>query len=154
MAANAILQSASASGSACTAVMDARTSFTAGLIASQAAVTLRGVAGQFGVVCQQDAAGFNSSVACIVTETLAAIAEVVDDSLEYVSNNIDSDTMDATYACVQTVNTSVGENNDALDEIKLELSNVNQRLDSMQQQLDTANQNLLTPQGLRDGFNK
>lgn len=61
--------------------------------------------------------------------------------------------MDATYACLQQVNTSVGENNDALDDIQLELKNVNSRLDSMQQQLDLANQYLLTPQGRRDGFN-
>lgn len=82
------------------------------------------------------------------------MAEIVDDSLEYLSGEIDSDTMDATYACLQQVNTTVGDGNDALDEIKLELQDVNQRLVDMQQQLDMANQNLLVPQGQRVGFNE
>ena len=153
MATSAAVQAAAASGN-CNAVFETRASFTAGLIASQVAVTLRGVAGQFSTVCDLDIAGFNAAAACLVTETLAAMAEIVDDSLEYLSSEIDSDTMDATYACLQDVNTSVGESNDALDEIQLELENVNTRLDVMQQQIDLANQNLLTPQGIRDGFNK
>jgi hypothetical protein len=154
MVASAALQAAAVSSGDCSAVFEARAPFTAGLIASQVAVTLRGVAGQFSTVCDLDVAGFNAAVACLVTETLAAMAEIVDDSLEYLSSEIDSDTMDATYACLQDVNTTVGESNDALDEIKLELENVNTRLDTMQQKLDQANQNLLTPQGQRDGFNK
>lgn len=153
MTANSVLQAAADSGD-CNAVLEARVSFEAGLIASQAAVTLRGVAGQFSTVCELDVAGFNGATACLVTETLAAIAEVVDDSLEYLTSAIDSDTMDATYSCLKDVNASVGESNDALNEIKLQLDQVNLRLDTMQQQLDLANQNLLTPQGQRDGFNK
>jgi hypothetical protein len=153
MATSSAVQAAAASGN-CNAVFETRASFTTGLIASQVAVTLRGVAGQFSTVCDLDVAGFNAAPACLVTETLAAMAEVVDDSLEYLTSAIDSDTMDATYACLQEVNTTVGESNDALDEIKLELENVNTRLDTMQQQLDQANLNLLTPQGQRDGFNK
>ena len=154
MASSAAVQAAAASSGDCSVVFESRAPFVAGLIASQLAVTLRGVAGQFSTVCDQVVAGFNGRSACLVTETLAALAEVVDDSLEYLTSAIDSDTMDATYVCLQEVNTTVGESNDALDEIKLELENVNTRLDTMQQQLDQANQNLLTPQGQRDGFNK
>lgn len=72
MAANAFLQAAVANGDTCNAVLLTRAPFAVGLIASQVAVTLRGVAGQFGVVCAQDAAGFNSSTACLVTETWSA----------------------------------------------------------------------------------
>lgn len=153
MAVNVFLRAAVASGDNCDAVLLPRAPFAVGLIASQLAVTLRGVAGQFSAVCEQDAAGFNSSTACLVTETIAAIAELVDDSLEYLSSESDSQTMDAIYACVQRVNTSVGESNSALDEIQTELVFVNDRLDSMQQQLDQTNEFLRTPQGLRDGFN-
>lgn len=49
MAASAALQAA-ASGGDCNTVLEMRTDFTTGLIASQAAVTLRGVAGQGRVV--------------------------------------------------------------------------------------------------------
>lgn len=146
------IQAAADSGD-CSAIFDARVSFEAGLIASQAAVTLRGVAGQFSKVCGQDAAGFNTNTACIVTETIAAMAEIVDDSLEYLTAAIDSDTMDATYGCVKEVKASVGETNEVLADIQYELVNVNKRLDIVQQQLDQANQNLLTPQGQREGFN-
>lgn len=138
----------------CAAVFEQRPTFVAGLIASQAAVTARGVAGQFGTVCDLDVAGFNATPACLVTETIAAIAEIIDDSIDFVDSSIDSDTIDANYACVKELNAKAGETNDALNDILNQLVTVQQQIGVVQEQINLVNQQLQTPQGQRDGWNK
>ena len=153
MAMQASFQLSVASGDPCAAIFESRPSFEASLIASQLAVTLRGIAGQAAPVCQFDIAGFNGAIACVITETIAAIAEVVDDSIEMLDAEIDSDTIDASYACMGSLNASVGETNDALDDIMSELQDVKSDLVLLREQVAETNRLLTTPQGRRDGFN-
>jgi len=154
MAAQASFRAAVANGDPCAAIFESRPSFEASLIASQLAVTLRGIAGQAQPVCQFDISGFNGAIGCIITETIAAIAEVVDDSLKMQDAEIDSDTADASYACLGSLNASARETQDALADITNQLDDVQRDLDLLQAQIAETNRLLLTPQGQRDGFNK
>lgn len=150
-----------AANTPCAAVFETRPTFLAGLIASQVAVTARGVAGQVGTVCDLDVAGFNATPACLITETIAAIAEIIDDSIDFLDSSIDSDTIDANYACLKNLNAKAGDTNDVLNDIKVQLNTVQQKLDTVhgqlgivQQQIDIVNDQLQTPQGQRDSWNK
>jgi hypothetical protein len=154
MAVQASFHLSLANGDPCAAIFESRPSFEASLIASQLAVTLRGIAGQAQPVCQFDISGFNGAIACVITETIAAIAEVIDDSIGMLDEKIDSDTIDASYACLGDLNASVGETNDALTDIMSELDDVQNDLDLLQKQIAVTNQLLVTPQGQREGFNK
>jgi hypothetical protein len=154
MAMQASFRMSVANGDPCTAIFESRPSFEASLIASQLAVTLRGIAGQAQPVCQFDISGFNGAIACVITETIAAIAELVDDSMEFMDEEIDSDTIDASYACLGELNASVGETNDALTDIMNDLQDVKSDLDILQEQVAETNRLLLLPQGKRESFNK
>jgi hypothetical protein len=154
MALQAAFRSSVANGDPCAAIFDSRPTFNASLIASQLAVTLRGIAGQAQPVCQFDISGFNGAIACVITETIAAIAEVIDDSLSMVDEEVDSDTIDASYACLGNLNASVGETNDALADITNQLQDVQSDLDLLQEQVSETNRLLVTPQGQREGFNR
>jgi len=154
MAVRSSFRAAVANGDPCAAIFGSRPSFNSSLIASQLAVTLRGIAGQAQPVCQFDISGFNGAIGCIITETAAAIAELIDDSLSLQDEEIDSDTVDASYACLGNLNASVGETNGALDDIMKQLQDVQSRLSLLQAQIAETNRLLLEPQGQREGFNK
>lgn len=143
-----------ASNNPCAAVFEQRPTFLAGLIASQVAVTARGVAGQVSTVCDLDIAGFNATPACLITETIAAVAEIIDDSIDFVDSSIDSDTIDANYACLQELNSKTGETNEILNDIMIQLVTVQQQIGVVQEQINLVNEQLQTPQGQRDGWNK
>lgn len=143
-----------AANNPCAAVFEQRPTFLAGLIASQVAVTARGVAGQVGTVCDLDVAGFNATPACLVTETIAAVAEIIDDSIDYLDSSVDSDTIDANYACVKELSSKVGESNDVLNTIVNQLTTVQQQIGMLHEQINLVNEQLQTPQGQRDNWNK
>jgi hypothetical protein len=154
MAAQDAFRSFVASGDECAAIFEARPSFEASVLASQLAVTLRGVAGQAAPVCQFDISGFNGAIACVVTETIAAISEVVANGISLLDEEIDSDTIDATYKCLGDLNASVGEANEELSKVTEMLSSLESQLNILQEQTAETNRLLLEPQGQRDGFSK
>ena len=139
----AAFQANVANGDPCSAVFETRPDDVAEVIASTAAVTLRGIAGQAQPVCQFDVSGFNGAIACVVTETIAAIAEIIDNAIQLLDEEIDSDVLDASYACLQDVNSSVGETNTALAEIMSQIMALQGDVTALRMQVDEVNQLLL-----------
>lgn len=160
-------------GDPCAAVIAARTNdvLVAALLTGDE--TLRGVADIFERICDQTVLGSNGSIACIVLETAAALASLANATFQSIENQIDSDTIDRSFACLKTVSLSLGalggsadtvhtkldslrvsagENDAALDSIQLRLNGLEQQVRDVQQQLTDVKTLLNTPQGRREGF--
>jgi len=102
--------------------------------------------------CRQDAAGFNSSVACSVSEGIAGVARIIAGAMQFGDADISSNTLDASYACLQSLNTAVGESNSDLDAIQSQLNTLQQMVDSLQRELGEVKLLVTTPLGRREGF--
>ncbi len=109
---------------------------------------------QFDNVCNYDAAGFNVAVACIVTDGIYIVAKGISDTISSANEGVDSETIDATLACVKTIQESSDDQAQQLDNIENKLSTVENKLDSALNKLTETIELLETPQGQRSNFNK
>jgi len=152
-------QDLSLEGDACAAALVGRPDETLVFGAITAATTLETMAAQFDPVCNLDVAGFNSAPVCIVFETLAGIAQIIANGLEFEDANVDSTHIDNTFECVKTLNADneaiQGDLEDVKNDlvtVKSELSAVQDQLNQVQDQLVTTIELLKLPQGKREGF--
>jgi hypothetical protein len=152
-------QALMASGESCDFMADPRPDTTWANIASTTAVTLRGVAGQVGTTCDLDVAGFNAAPVCLVFETAAALAELVDDAVKFYDSEIDSQTLDANFLCLKKVEASQGDAEEMLKALQKSVSDLRAEVDSLHTKVDEANTKLddvltllVTPQGRRPNF--
>lgn len=104
--------------------------------------------------CNQDVGGFNGATACAWFEVVKAVAVSQFEILDNIDGNRDSDTIDTTFACLKTLNTSVGESNDALESIETKVDGIDQRVMTLQRDLLEVMTLLKTPLGRREGFPK
>jgi hypothetical protein len=162
-----------ANGDSCAAVITARSNdiLLAALLAGDE--TLRGIADIFERICDQSVLGSNASIACVVLETAAALGSLANATFQSIEGQIDSDTMDQSFACLKGVSLSVGasggsadtvhtkldslrvsagENDAALDSIQVRLDTLQQRVTELQQEITNVKTLLNTPQGRRDEF--
>ena len=124
-----------------------------------AGTTLETIAAQFDPVCNLDVAGFNAAPVCIVFETVAGIAKIIANGLEFEDGNVDSAHIDNTLECVKTLDAAneaiQGDLEDVKNDlvtVKSELTEVQDRLSQVQEQLAITIDLLKKPQGQRDGF--
>lgn len=96
-------------------------------------------------VCQQDAAGFNASTACIVFSVLEGTSRAIDGLVTTVDGNFTSAKVDATFECVRQLQTASGDQQAQLDDLE-------RRLDEVKVLLEEVKVLLSTPQGQREGF--
>ena len=162
-----------ANGDPCAAVITARSNeiLLAALVAGDE--TLRGIADIYERICDQTVLGSNGSIACLVLETVAALASLANATFEAIESDIDSETMDQSFACLKNVKASIGasavstdtvhtkldklrvsagETDAALDSIQVRLDTLQQRMNELQQEVTNVKTLLNTPQGRRDEF--
>ena len=149
----------SVAGDDCTAVILSRrsTNLLAGL--SGAATGLRIGADVAERFCDQSVFGANTSAVCAVIEGVAGAAMLVSSAFSFEDGVIDSDTIDASYACLQDVSSDVavvaqgvGDTNTAIAAMQLQLNGIQSQVTSIEQQLDDVERLVNTPLGLREGF--
>jgi hypothetical protein len=102
--------------------------------------------------CRQDVLGNNVSAPCAVSAGIAGIARVTLAVLQFDDGNVNSDTIDGTYACLQSLNTSAGETNQSLDAIQTKLNTLEQMMNSLQNEVAEVKTLVTTPLGRREGF--
>ena len=102
--------------------------------------------------CNQDVGGFNGATACAIFEGIKAVAVSQYEVLDNIDGNQDSDTIDASFACLKSLNTSVGESNDALESIETKVNALDQQIRTLQGDVETVREMLQTPPGRRPGF--
>jgi len=101
-----------------------------------------------------DISGFNVSPVCAIPEGIATVAVILSNAFLFEDGVIDSDTIDATLGCVQTLNEAAEETQAQLDEVQKQLATVQEQLEVVQQQLGTTLRLIRTPTGRREGFNE
>jgi hypothetical protein len=116
-------------------------------------LSLNGIAEVADKFCNQDTAGFNAAVACVVIDLAKTAGALTFEVLAFRDGNIDSDTMDATFECVQDINAAVDKGNNDLKDIKQKVIDLDQKLNDVQAQLMEIMDTLRTPFGRREGFN-
>jgi hypothetical protein len=162
-----------ANGDPCAAIITARSNedLLAALVVGDE--TLRGIADIWERICDQTVLGSNGSIACLVLETAAALGSLANATFEAIEADIDSETMDQTFACLKNVNASLGasalstdtvhtkldnlrvsagETDAALDSIQIRIDTLQQKVNELQQEITNVKTLLNTPQGRRDEF--
>lgn len=160
------VQALAAAGNDCAAVISARTNVNTFAFLTGVAGGSRMAADIAERFCDQTVFGANGAGACSVIEGIAGLAAITVDTFAFIEGDVDSQTVDATLRCVQSLNTQAGQTTDALDAVSNSLINLNIRLDTVNNRLDAVDQKLIsvegqvqtvddllrTPQGNRDGF--
>jgi len=136
---------AQASSDACSAILNARPTDKQLDNSFMAAYIAENLAEQADNICNLDAAGFNVAVACIVTDGIFIVAKGIADTITSANDSVDSQTIDATLACVQDLQAAAGEQEAKLNAID---SKLDMTLDMLNETIELLN----TPQGQRDGF--
>jgi hypothetical protein len=86
-------------------------------------------------LCDQSVFGTNTAAVCSIVEGIAGVARIVATALQFGDGAVDSDTIDATYACLQSLQVAVGGSNDALAGIQAQMSSFQQQINTVQQRL-------------------
>jgi hypothetical protein len=146
MAATTAFANQASSGS-CDAVLNVRPTKKQLDNSFMAAYIAENLAEQFDNLCGADVFGVNIHYACIVTDGIYLVAKGIADTITSANEDVDSQTIDATLACVRNLQSSNQEQQQQLDTIK-------NKLDTTLTRIDETIQLLKTPQGLRSGFNK
>lgn len=136
---------AQASSDSCGAVLNARPTDKQLDNSFMAAYIAENLAEQADNICNLDAAGFNVAVACIVTDGIFIVAKGIADTITSANETVDSQTIDATLACVKDLQAAAGDQAAQLDAIDAKL---NTTLEMLNETIEL----LITPQGQRDGF--
>jgi len=142
----------SLSGGACDTTLAGRTGnglLWASLGAKLVAETVENVSDKF---CNQDVLGNNAATACAIVVIVSSVATDTWEVLDNIDGNRDSDGIDASYACLKEVSTSVGKGNGKVDAIDAKVDALDQQVKMLRQQMDELKLLLLTPQGKRGGF--
>jgi hypothetical protein len=170
----------SAHGDPCATVFAARTNTNVLAVIVGVATGLRVGADIAERFCDQSVFGTNTAAVCAVIEGIAGAGAITSTAFMFGDSVTDSDTLDATFGCIQniqssvgavqttlnSVQTSVGGGNQALVAIQAQMTAFQQQIDAVQsrldvlrQQVDEVNSQVLevnrlvnTPQGRRDEF--
>ena len=136
---------AQASSDSCGAVLNARPTDKQLDNSFMAAYIAENLAEQADNICNLDAAGFNVAVACIVTDGIFIVAKGIADTITSANDSVDSQTIDATLACVAELKATA-------DEQANQLNAIDSKLNTTLEMLNETIELLTTPQGQRDGF--
>lgn len=123
--------------------------------------------------CDQSVFGANTAAVCSVIEGIAGAAKVTATVFQFGDATVDSDTIDASYTCLKSLDTdlqtlgtdlqgvsdSVGDSNAALASLQAQVNGLQQQINGLRQMVDqvqagvTEVQRLVsTPLGQREGF--
>ena len=102
--------------------------------------------------CQQDAAGFNGSTACIVLDILLGVQKGITTFVTTVNDNYTSAKVDATFDCVSALKTESDGQGAQLDALEIKIDALGDDVADMKTMIDELRSLLLMPQGQRDGF--
>lgn len=102
--------------------------------------------------CQQDAAGFNASSACIALDILEGVQKGLTTFVNTVNGNFTSATVDATFECVNGLKADSNEQGNQLNELETKVDSLQKDVAEMKAVIDEVKALLNTPQGRREGF--
>ncbi len=109
--------------------------------------------------CQQDAAGFNGSTACIVLSVLEGAQKALTSFVTTIDGNFTSAKVDATFDCVKDLKAASDDQGDQLGDIETKVDAVEGKVDAVRDEvaevkalMDEVRSLLSTPQGLRPDF--
>lgn len=130
---------------ACNAVLNIRPTKKQLDNSFMAAYIAENLAEQTDNICNLDAAGFNAAIACIVTDGIYIVAKGISDTIVSANEEVDSQTIDATLACVSELKASSGEQ-------ERQLNAMDAKMDRTLDLLDETIRLLNTPTGQRESF--
>lgn len=102
--------------------------------------------------CQQDAAGFNTSTACIALDVLEGIQKGLTTFVNTINGNFTSATVDATFTCVEELKADSAEQGEQLAEMETKIEDLQAEVGQLKALVNDVKTLLATPQGRRDGF--
>jgi hypothetical protein len=85
--------------------------------------------------CDQSVLGNNAAAICSIIEGIAGAAKVVATIFQFGDADIDSRTLDASYACLQSLQASVGDSNDSLDALQSQMNRMQSQMDGIEAQI-------------------
>jgi hypothetical protein len=103
-------------------------------------------------ICQHDVAGFNTSSACIPFSVLEGLSKGLHGLVGTVNGNYSAAKIDATFECVQRLQTSAGEQEAQLHQMESKVDHLTTEVNDLKLMLGEVKQLLNTPQGQRSDF--
>lgn len=102
--------------------------------------------------CQQDAAGFNASTACIVLDVLNGVQKGINQFVNTINGNFTSAKVDATFECAKALKVDSDNQGDQLNVLEGKVDDVKDDIAEVRVLLDEVMLLLSTPQGRRENF--
>ncbi len=102
--------------------------------------------------CQQDAAGFNASTACIILDVLNGVQKGINQFVNTINGNFTGAKVDATFECAKALKVDSDNQGDQLDILEGKVDDVKDDIAEVRVLLDEVMLLLSTPQGRREDF--
>jgi hypothetical protein len=102
----------------------------------------------------QDVLGNNGSIVCVVTATLAAIADIVEVTAKALDDDVTGLRFDASMGCMMQMDVEIKALQAQAGRTEEKLGEVDRKVDAIQARLNEVVDLLNTPQGRRPGFPK